>query len=65
MAAYVIVCILFVFGALFGYAIILYEKKRDSKRTADLRNGSMTIAHLFPLPPLAAITQQVGHMCIL
>lgn len=52
LAAFVIVCILFVFGALFAYAFILHQKKKYGIKNGDLRNGSMTIAHLFPLPTL-------------
>ena len=50
MAAYLMVCILFVAGALTVYALILLKKKQDSKKISDIRNGSLTIAWLFPMP---------------
>jgi len=54
MAFYVIVCILFVFGALFAYAVMLYKKKARITDLASLRNGSLTIAYLFPFAAVAS-----------
>ncbi len=54
MALFVIVCLLFVFGALLVYAAILLRKKRANTRLSRMRNGSFWFAYLFPFDQLTA-----------
>ena len=56
LAAYVMICIIFVFGEVFYYAILLYHKKRAEQKLHAMRSKSVMATHLFPLSQVASTT---------